>query len=53
MPRITVQDISLKDCDLTERVSHLRGIYFRAMPEMCIERPRLITRFALDRGLGR
>ncbi len=53
MPEIKLPDISLKDCGLTERVSHLRNIYFRAMPEMCIERPRLITRFALDRGLPR
>jgi formate C-acetyltransferase len=51
MPEIKLPDISLKDCGLTERVSHLRDIYFRAMPEMCIERPRLITRFALDNGL--
>ena len=48
MPEIKLPDISLEDC---ERVSHLRDIYFRAMPEMCIERPRLITRFALDNGL--
>ncbi len=51
MPEIKLPDISLKDCDLSERVSHLRHIYFRAMPEMCIERPRLVTRFALDNGL--
>ena len=50
MPETKLPDISLEDC---ERVSHLRDIYFRAMPEMCIERPRLITRFALDRGLPR
>jgi len=46
-----LKDISLKDCGLTERVSHLRDIYFRAMPEMCVERPRLVTRFALENGL--
>ncbi|MCP4262368.1 MAG: hypothetical protein GY774_33435 [Planctomycetes bacterium] len=51
MPEIKLPDISLEDCGLTERVSHLRKIYFRAVPEMCIERPRLITRFALDNGL--
>jgi pyruvate formate-lyase/glycerol dehydratase family glycyl radical enzyme len=51
MPDIKIPDISLKDCDLTERVSHLRNVYFRAIPEMCIERPGLITRFALDNGL--
>ena len=53
MPEIKLPDISLEDCGLTERVSHLKDIYFRAMPEMCIERRRLITRFALDRGLPR
>jgi formate C-acetyltransferase len=51
MPEIKIPDISLKDCGLTERVSHLRNVYFRAMPEMCIERPRLITCYALDNGL--
>ena len=51
MPEIKLPDISLEDCGLTERVSHIRNIYFRAIPEMCIERPRLITRFALDNGL--
>ncbi len=51
MPEIKLPDISLKDCGLTERVSHLRNVYFRAMPEMCIERPRLITQFALTKGL--
>ncbi len=51
MPEIKLPDISLEDCGLTERVSHLRKIYFRAVPEMCVERPRLITGFALDNGL--
>lgn len=53
MPEIKLPDISLKDCGLTKRVSHLRDIYFMAMPEICIERPRSITRFTLDRGLPR
>ena len=51
MPKITLSDISLKGYNLTERVSNLRKIYFRAMPEICIERPRLITRFSLENGL--
>ncbi|NVL92717.1 MAG: hypothetical protein HWN71_06725 [Desulfobacterales bacterium] len=51
MPQIRLNDLSLKDYDLTERVSNLRRIYFRAMPEICIERPRLITRFSLENGL--
>ncbi|MCK5733570.1 MAG: hypothetical protein KAI38_05250, partial [Candidatus Latescibacteria bacterium] len=51
MPQITLSDLSLKDYELTPRVSHLKDIYFRAMPEICIERPRLITRFSLENGL--
>ena len=51
MPQITLNDLSLKDYNLTERVSNLKKIYFRAMPEICIERPRLITRFSLENGL--
>ena len=34
MPQITLKDISLRDYSLTERVSYLRNIYFRAMPEI-------------------
>jgi pyruvate formate-lyase/glycerol dehydratase family glycyl radical enzyme len=51
MPQITLNDLSLKDYNLTERASSLKKIYFRAMPEICIERPRLITRFSLDNAL--
>ena len=51
MAQVTFNDLSLKDCNLTKRVSHLKDIYFRSMPEICIERPRLITRFYLDNGL--
>ena len=51
MPQITLNDLSLKDYNLTERVSSLKRVYFRAMPEICIERPRLVTRFSLDNGL--
>lgn len=51
MNRVTLQDISLKDYGLSERVSRLREIYFRAMPEICVERPRLLTRFSLEQGL--
>ena len=50
MPRITLSDPSLKDSTLTPRVSHLRDVYFRAMPEICVERARLVTRFSLDNG---
>ncbi|MHC4707613.1 MAG: pyruvate formate lyase family protein, partial [Planctomycetota bacterium] len=51
MSKTTLTDISLKDVRLTKRVSDLRKSYFRATPEICIERPRLVTRFAIDKGL--
>jgi formate C-acetyltransferase len=51
MPQISIRDLPLKEYNLTPRVSHLKAIYFRAMPEICIERPRLVTRFSLDNGL--
>ena len=51
MPEIKLPDISLKDIRLTERVSELRKDYFKAMPEMCVERPRWVTRFAIENGL--
>lgn len=44
-------DHSLNLIGLTEKISHLRKIYFRAVPEICIERPCLITRYHLDNGL--
>ncbi|NIP22562.1 MAG: hypothetical protein GWO38_01805 [Phycisphaerae bacterium] len=50
MREIKLPDISLEGCGLMERILHLRDIYFRAIPDMCIERPRLIIRFALDRA---
>lgn len=50
MAGVTFDDLSLNDYGLTERVSHLRGIYFKALPEICVERPRLITRFHLQNG---
>jgi len=51
MAQNMLNDLSPKGCNLTERVSHLRDIYFRAVPEICTERPCLITRFHLDNGL--
>ena len=48
MAHVTLKDISLKDYGLTPRVSRLKEIYFRAMPEICIERPRLVTRFSRE-----
>lgn len=51
MAKITLNDISLNDYGLTDRVQQLRKNYFRAMPELCIERPRLITQHSLEHGL--
>ncbi|MBI3814160.1 MAG: hypothetical protein HY279_06810, partial [Nitrospinae bacterium] len=51
MPEITIKDISLKNYELTGRVKNLKDAYFRAMPEICIERPKLITRFHLENDL--
>jgi formate C-acetyltransferase len=51
MPEITIKDISLQDYKLTKRVKNLKDAYFRAMPEVCIERPRMITEFHLKNDL--
>jgi len=51
MATITLSDISLKNVELTERVKYLREIYFRVKPEICVERPRWVTKFAIDNGL--
>lgn len=50
MPKITLSDLSLKDYQFTPRVSYLKDIYFKAMPEICIERPHLVTHFSLQNG---
>ena len=51
MAEITFRDISLEGCRLGARSSHLKKVYLRALPEICIERPRLITRYHLEKGL--
>jgi formate C-acetyltransferase len=51
MTEIALKDISLRDYGLTERIAYLKKAYFRAVPEICVERPRLITRYSLDNGL--
>lgn len=50
MAETTLDHLSLKDY---RRVSDLRDIYFRAMPEVDIERSELVTRFSLANGLLR
>ncbi len=49
--QVAIRDLSLEKYDLTKRVSYLKDIYFRAMPEICIERPRIITKFHENSGL--
>lgn len=51
MNKINLPDVTLKDYNLTPRVAKLRSIYFQAMPEVCIERPRLITKFYRNNNL--
>lgn len=41
----------LEELELTPRMARLRDLQLRAMPEVCIERPRLLTRFAMERSL--
>lgn len=48
-----LEDNSLKNIHLTRRVAELRKDYFRAVPEICIERPQLITQFSLVRKFFR
>jgi pyruvate formate-lyase/glycerol dehydratase family glycyl radical enzyme len=47
MPAITLTDIALKDEIVNARVAGLKDAYFRALPEICIERSRLITEYSL------
>jgi formate C-acetyltransferase len=51
MQKVTLKDISLRDYELTERAAYLKKAYFRALPEICIERPQLITGYSLDNAL--
>ncbi len=47
----TLPDMYLKTYELTDRAAQLRKVYFRAMPEICIERPRLVTKYCLNNNL--
>ncbi len=53
MPRITFPDVSLGGIHLDQYkdLKGLRDAYFHAVPEVCIERPRLITEFHVRNGL--
>ncbi len=46
--KITLADPSLKVCKMTLRVKGLKKAYFDAMPEICIDRPQLVTKFSRE-----
>ena len=51
MPTITLSDLSLAEHGLSPRVVELKNAYFRAIPEVCVERPLLVTQASVDQGL--
>jgi len=51
MANVTLTDLSLGEVHLSPTVARMRDDYFRALPEICIERPRLVTKFSLAHGL--
>ena len=48
MPGKNNFDKYLDNYELTGRVVNLRDAYFQAMPEICIERPYLITKYSVN-----
>ncbi len=55
MPDITLDDISLTRCELSEEsddpLVSMRKAYFEAVPEICVERAELITRLSCRQKL--
>jgi formate C-acetyltransferase len=51
MGNVTLGDVSLQDYTRSFRVAGLRDAYFRAVPEICVERPRLVTEYSNDHKL--
>jgi formate C-acetyltransferase len=51
MALVTIDDTSLKSYELSQELKQLRKDYFRAVPEICIERPKLVTQFSIEAGL--
>src|SRR6185436_3771376 len=49
--RVTFEDLSLGQYQRSERVERLRDAYFRACPEVDVERPYLVTRLHRDLGI--
>ncbi len=51
MKAITLPDLSLEKHGLSPRVEALKQAYFRARPEVCVERASLVTRASAAQGL--
>lgn len=51
MEQERLNDFSPECCMLTGRATRMRKAYFRAVPEICVERACLITQYHRDRGL--
>jgi len=49
--RVTLTDLALSGCARSARVERLRKAYFEACPEVCIERPSLVTKLHREFGL--
>lgn len=48
---VTLQDLALPGITLRPDLASLREAYFRAMPEVCVERAALVTKFSAEAGL--
>lgn len=48
---VTFTDLTLTEYNLTERLDSMKKIYFDAAPQVCAERPALITKYCLEHGL--
>ncbi len=51
MSTVTIDDLSLGNIQLPPPLAALREDYFQAVPEVCSERPALITKFSVEAGL--
>lgn len=51
MTDTTTPDRFFRDVALTPRVEELKKVYFDALPEVCIERARLVTEYHVQNGL--
>ncbi len=50
MNAVTIRDLSLGEIGLPKPLEDLRKAYFQAAPEICTERPALITRYSREAG---